>query len=162
MICCFCCFVCFVCVVCVVCIVFIHTNNNRHRKFFFLFFLFFSFASFLCFFVFSFFFHLPPRKIIIRPYMSKFVPSFSHLFLRFFYSFSTVFLRPVYETIYVILCESPFLKKWLSRSLQKLSILIINYYFHINVALVLKMPSPLGEGVTVGDGWGVKYIYKFS
>ena len=84
-----CCFSCFSCLVCIVCIVFIHTNNNRHRKFFFLFFLFFSFASFLCFFVFSFFFHLPPRKIIIRPYMPKFVPSFSHLFLRFFYAQST-------------------------------------------------------------------------
>ena len=78
------------CLCCLYCLYSVYTYKQQQTpKILFSLFLFFSFASFLCFFVFSFFFHLPPRKIIIRPYMPKFVPSFSHLFLRFFYAQST-------------------------------------------------------------------------
>ncbi len=122
-----CCFSCFVCIVCFSCIVCIHTNNkdkdtkkflllfiihtnknndtnytiqNKDTKIFFFSFFFFSFGSFLWFLFSLFLLLLPPHGNIIHLYMLGFIPTLSQLFL-----------RPVYESIYVILCESPFLKK---------------------------------------------------
>ncbi len=73
-------------------------NNDTTRIFLFLFFLYFLLVLFFGFFFLFFFFPLPPRKDIIHPQYSKFIPTFSQLFPKIFYGFSTDFLRFFYET----------------------------------------------------------------